>query len=167
MTTFKLEIQGTEAEFEVLRQGNTFRVTQNDTPYDLRLLNQEGFLFVLELKDPNGKRRLIRAAGQSGGDKRQLWANGRTFSYSRIRPRGSKITHHGSLSSSIPAVVSKLLVQTGDEVNEGDKLILLESMKMVIPILANQGGKIRAIHCSEGESVQAGHPLIEIEQQND
>ena len=163
MTTFKLDFQGTAVEFEVLRQGNAFQVIYNNESYDLRLLDQKGPLFVLEVNDLNGKRRLIRAAGDSNGDKRQVWANGRTFSYARIRRGGSKRVHDGSLFSSIPAIVSKLLVQTGDEVNEGDKLILLESMKMVIPIQANQNGKVKAIHCSEGESVLAGHPLIELE----
>ncbi len=163
MTTFKLDIQGKEAEIEVTRQGNTFRVSHNGQSYELRLQDQKHHLFTLELNEPKGRRHLIRAAGESSGDQRQMWVNGRTYSYSRVRRRASKSAHDSSLSSSIPAVVSKLLVQAGEEVEEGDKLVLLESMKMVIPIQAPRNGTIKEIHCTEGESVQAGRPLIELE----
>jgi biotin carboxyl carrier protein len=69
-----------------------------------------------------------------------------------------------SLSASIPAVVSELLVQVGDRVETGDKLILLESMKMILPVQAPFEGIVSAINCSVGEAVQPGIQLIEIEQ---
>lgn len=163
MATFKIEILGNEAEVEVTRQGNLIRVAHNGRSYELLLQGQDGPQFFLQLKEDGGRTRLIRAAGESNGDKRQMWANGRTFSYSRVRQRAGQRALDGSLTSSIPAVVSKLLVNQGDQVNEGDKLILLESMKMVIPIHAPQDGTVKAVHCAEGESVAAGRPLIELE----
>ena len=45
----------------------------------------------------------------------------------------------------------------------GDKLILLESMKMVIPIQAPHAGRVGRILCAPGDSVPAGVPLLEIE----
>ena len=69
----------------------------------------------------------------------------------------------GSLASAIPAVVSQLLVAPGDVVAAGDKLILLESMKMVIPILAPHAGRVSRVHCAPGDSVPAGVALLEIE----
>jgi biotin carboxyl carrier protein len=54
------------------------------------------------------------------------------------------------------------LVKIGDAVAVGDKLILLESMKMVIPIQAPCDSTVTAIHCTPGESVQAGVPLLEL-----
>ncbi len=59
--------------------------------------------------------------------------------------------------------MSQILVAVGDLVEPGDKLILLESMKMVIPILAPHGGRVSHIHCAPGDSVPAGVPLLEIE----
>ena len=163
MATFKINLQGQEAEVEVTRQGDNFRVSHHGQSYDLLLLKQEGPIFVLEELGGDGQRKLIRAAGESRGDQRQMWVNGHNFSFTRVRQRGSAATVDGSLSSSIPAVVSKLLVETGDKVSEGDKLILLESMKMIIPIQSPKEGIIKAIHCHEGESVEAGRPLIELE----
>ncbi len=110
------------------------------------------------------RQRQIRAAGRIDGDQRQIWVNGRTFNFTRIRQRGSAAVLDGSLSSSIPAVVSQILVSLNDTVSAGDKLILLESMKMIIPIVAPCDSKVTAIHCAAGESVQAGIPLIELEE---
>ena len=59
--------------------------------------------------------------------------------------------------------MTDVLVAVGDKVSAGEKLILLESMKMVIPIVATQDGVVQAIKCENGESVQPGVPLIEIE----
>ena len=42
----------------------------------------------------------------------------------------------------------------------GDRLILLESMKMIIPIVAPADGVVQAIHCVAGDSVAPGVPLI-------
>ena len=162
MTRFKIELHDEESEVEVSRQGAALRVTRDGNTADLRLLHQDGLSFVVEWVLPNGQRRHIRAAGYRSGDQRHMWVNGRTFSYRRVRQRGSGAALDGSLSSSIPAVVSDILVKIGDAVAVGDKLILLESMKMVIPIQAPCDSTVTAIHCTTGESVQAGVPLLEL-----
>jgi acetyl-CoA carboxylase biotin carboxyl carrier protein len=169
MTRFKIELHDKESEVEVSRQGAALRVTRDGNTADLQLIHQDGvpleraFLaFVVEWVLPNGQRRHIRAAGYCNGEQRQMWVNGRTFSYRRVRQRGSGAALDGSLSSSIPAVVSDILVKIGDAVAVGDKLILLESMKMVIPIQAPCDSTVTAIHCTPGESVQAGVPLLEL-----
>jgi len=45
----------------------------------------------------------------------------------------------------------------------GDKLILLESMKMVIPIVSPRDGIVARVLCAPGESVPAGVPLVELD----
>ena len=69
-----------------------------------------------------------------------------------------------TLSASIPAVVSEILVKAGQEVKIGDKLILLESMKMILPIQAPWAGTVTAINCVPGQAVQPGVQLVEIEE---
>lgn len=107
--------------------------------------------------------RLLRFATHKKGDARQLWLNGQTHHYERVQARGGGASAAvGSLSASIPAVVTDVLVAIGDEVSAGQKLILLESMKMVIPIQAPADGTVTAIHCAAGESVQPGVALVEV-----
>jgi biotin carboxyl carrier protein len=165
MAKFKANLNGEEREIEVTRRGDNLRVTFAGKTADLRLLYNQGPAFVVEHKRADGTHRRIRAAGHLDGDKRQLWTNGRIFTYQRVRRRAHTTADDslGSLSTSIPAVVSKLLVEVGDVVSAGDKLILLESMKMVIPIQAPYQGTVIEINCAVGESVQAGLPLIELE----
>lgn len=164
MAKFKIELFAEEVELEVTRQGNTLHVIRDGITAELQITHQEGSAFVLEQLQAGGVRKRIRAAGHLKGDQRQIWVNGRTFNYQRIRKRSSGTAPTGSLSASIPAVVSQILVNIGDDVAAGDKLILLESMKMVIPIQAPHDGVVTAVHCAAGDSVEAGVPLLKIEE---
>ena len=61
------------------------------------------------------------------------------------------------------ANVWKVLVSKGDEVNEGDTLVILESMKMEIPVEATAGGTVAEMNVSEGGVVQEGDVIAVIE----
>ncbi len=63
----------------------------------------------------------------------------------------------------ITANVWKVLVKEGDEVNEGDTIVILESMKMEIPVEAPKSGKIVKLYVEEGGSVTEGEAIAEIE----
>jgi biotin carboxyl carrier protein len=54
------------------------------------------------------------------------------------------------------ANVWKVLVAAGDQVEDGDTLVILESMKMEIPVLAEGAGKVGQLLVSEGQVVQEG-----------
>ena len=61
------------------------------------------------------------------------------------------------------ANVWKVLVTPGSEVAEGDTLVILESMKMEIPVVAPQGGTVTAVNVVEGGVVQEGDILAVVE----
>lgn len=61
------------------------------------------------------------------------------------------------------ANVLTVTVSTGDRVAVGDTVVLLESMKMEIPVLAEQPGSIGAVKVGEGDVVQEGDVLVTIE----
>jgi biotin carboxyl carrier protein len=60
------------------------------------------------------------------------------------------------------ANVMKVAVATGDRVDVGDAVVLLESMKMEIPVLTEVAGTISAIKVTEGDVVQEGDILVSI-----
>jgi len=70
---------------------------------------------------------------------------------------------HGALSSPMPATVISVNVAPGDTVTSGQTLILLEAMKMELPVRAPGDGRIRAVHCQAGDLVQADVSLIDFE----
>jgi acetyl-CoA carboxylase biotin carboxyl carrier protein len=63
----------------------------------------------------------------------------------------------------ITGTVWKIEKQVGDAVSEGDTVIILESMKMEMPVEAPAGGKIASISTAEGEAVDEGAVLATIE----
>jgi biotin carboxyl carrier protein len=60
------------------------------------------------------------------------------------------------------ANVWKVVVSQGDTVADGDTLVILESMKMEIPVLAEGAGTVTALHVGEGDVVQEGDVIAEI-----
>lgn len=59
--------------------------------------------------------------------------------------------------------VWKILVSVGDRLEEGQEVVILESMKMEIPIEAEKEGKVVEIAISEGDFVNEGDVLLKIE----
>ncbi|WP_171613042.1 acetyl-CoA carboxylase biotin carboxyl carrier protein subunit [Roseicella sp. DB1501] len=64
------------------------------------------------------------------------------------------------VNSEMAGSIWKLLVAIGDEVAEGADLLLLESMKMEIPVAAPAKGKVAEIRVEEGETVSEGQLLL-------
>lgn len=61
------------------------------------------------------------------------------------------------------ANVWKVVAKAGDQVEEGDTLVILESMKMEIPVIAESDGTIREIAVNEGDVVQEGDLIAVVE----
>ncbi|HZM78452.1 MAG TPA: biotin/lipoyl-binding carrier protein [Candidatus Limnocylindrales bacterium] len=61
------------------------------------------------------------------------------------------------------ANVWKIVASVGDEVSDGDTLVILESMKMEIPVVAESEGVVRQIAVNEGDVIQEGDLIAVIE----
>jgi len=69
---------------------------------------------------------------------------------------------HQALTAPMPATVIKVLVVVGAAVKKGETLIILEAMKMELPLRASTDATVTAVHCREGELVQPDTVLIEL-----
>ncbi|WP_342753244.1 acetyl-CoA carboxylase biotin carboxyl carrier protein subunit [Shouchella clausii] len=67
------------------------------------------------------------------------------------------------ITATMAGNVWKILVKAGDKIEKGQEVAILESMKMEIPIEAERAGKVKAIVKPEGEFVNEGDVLIELE----
>ena len=61
------------------------------------------------------------------------------------------------------ANVWKVVASEGDHVDDGDTLVILESMKMEIPVEAPRAGKVKEIKVAEGQTVQDGDTVAVLE----
>lgn len=60
----------------------------------------------------------------------------------------------------ITGTVWKIEVEVGQEIAEGDTVVILESMKMEMPVEAEDPGTVKEIRCEEGQSVSEGDTLV-------
>ena len=78
------------------------------------------------------------------------------------RSSGGKSKKSGKVSANIPGKVVTVEVSLGDEVQEGQVVMILEAMKMQNEIQAPVSGTVTEIHCEEGQSIEANVPLLVI-----
>ena len=67
------------------------------------------------------------------------------------------------IKAHITGVVFQITVKTGDRIGAGDPVIVLESMKMEIPVEAPRAGVVKEINVQEGQTVQEGDTVAVLE----
>ncbi len=167
------------------------RATTNGAAFDIdvdtdvvRLRAENGDASTLEVSpidqdvvriapnDANADATPMRAHVVVNGDTTWVFIDGETFTIdvepadqpdaaaTRARRRAGG---NEGLSAPMPATVIKVLVEPGSEVHRGDMLILLEAMKMELPVRAPRDGRVKALRCRAGELVQPGTVLVDLE----
>jgi biotin carboxyl carrier protein len=107
--------------------------------------------------------RVERMFAVVSGGKTWVFHDGVTHEIAEETGRGRPVQVHGSVSAPMPATVTAVKVAPGDVVKHGDVLIVLEAMKMELPIRAPGDGTVAAVHCRAGELVQPDVSLIDFE----
>jgi len=69
----------------------------------------------------------------------------------------------GEIHSNLPGTIIKLEVQEGEEVKEGQLLLIHEAMKMLNRVVAPVNGKVTSVEVKEGEKIGKNHLMIKIE----
>ncbi len=64
------------------------------------------------------------------------------------------------IAAHITGTVWKIEVKVGQKVNAGDTLVILESMKMEMPVEATESGTVKEIRCKESQPVNEGDVLV-------
>lgn len=68
-----------------------------------------------------------------------------------------------TVKANMAGTVWKIVVSEGEEVNAGQDMVILESMKMEIPIAAEENGKVKKILVQEGDFINEEDDLVELE----
>ena len=154
----------------------TLTLILRDGDDEHRVTMADGGVFSADGKDAIAARRTgpgvirigddpVRTAWAAAvGDARWVFFDGEVYEL-EVEPEGRRRRtggHAGSLSAPMPATVIHLQVRSGDAVKRGDTLVILEAMKMELPVRAPADGTVKAVHCRQGDLVQPGVPLIEM-----
>jgi biotin carboxyl carrier protein len=126
-----------------------------------------GVFLVTDDVGASGSRTRRIAYAVADGPRTWVFVDGETYVVEGVdrdeRPRPRTTSDEVALSAPMPATVVSISAQAGQEVAEGDLLVMLEAMKMEMPIKAPRRGRVRSIGCRVGELVQPGVRLLELE----
>lgn len=107
----------------------------------------------------------LRTWVAASGDVRWVFFDGGVYEI-EVLGEGRRVratSARGSLAAPMPATVVRVDVSPGDRVHAGDTLVILEAMKMELPIRTAADGIVKAVHCKAGDLVQSGFPLVDLE----
>jgi acetyl-CoA/propionyl-CoA carboxylase biotin carboxyl carrier protein len=110
--------------------------------------------------------RNVRVAVAADASATWVFVDGNVWRIDKQQDSGGRRTKSrgdSSVMAPMPATVVSINTAPGTPVNEGDTVIVLEAMKMELPIKAPRGGVVKAVNCTAGELVQPGVNLVEIE----
>lgn len=157
-----LTVGDRHAEVRVEQRDGDFTVWLDDVPYAAEWLpTNESGLYSLLL---NGHSYEVFVRRRQGGY--ELLIGNRVYEVGVGRGRdaaGQTVTGAWTLNSPMTGQVVELKVATGDEVQQGQVLVVVESMKMNNELVAARAGRIVDLQVGPGTRVDKGRPLLRIE----
>lgn len=155
-------------EISLDRQGDRYRAVVDDETLEFELLDLQPGEISLRFGSPEGGRIVqLYWADEARGK----WISVDGCTYLLEKPSTRQAQRHGdesgedSVRAPMPAQVRSVEVATGEVVEKGQTLLLLEAMKMEIRVQAPRAGKITSLRVSTGQSVERDQVLAVIGEQ--
>ena len=125
---------------------------------DKRTVTIDGQTFEVDL-EPDGNSWKATVEGETF----VIEVEGTPAKADKKRRSTKKRKKSGVVSSSIPGKIITVEVEVGDNVSEGDVILILEAMKMQNEVAAPISGTIIEVNCEPGFTIEANLPLVVIE----
>lgn len=153
-----------QLNFDVaLGNGSKFHISDDDTDLDVELLSvdQDSISLVV-----NGQRHQLNFFDNN--EFIAIFTGEETFSFDRVTLEltGESAQSGDAVLSPMPGSVVSLNAEVGQQVQEGDKLVVVEAMKMEHALLAPRDGVIEAVLVNLGDQVEDGALLIQLESED-
>jgi acetyl-CoA/propionyl-CoA carboxylase biotin carboxyl carrier protein len=133
------------------------RITVDGSHYEAEIRDLGDGRYAVELDGT-----VRRYAVVLGDDELWVGRDGHQLHARALKPDRSGAAPAGSLEAPMPGTVLEVRVQNGDEVTEGEVLLVLESMKMELAIAAPYTGVVDGLVLSAGDRVELGQPLVAV-----
>ncbi len=139
-------------EYKLKINGNDYNVVINDLEETTASVEVNGSPFTVEFEKPVTKPKAIKVVKNA--------PHTAMASTPIIAPAASSSNSGATVTSPLPGVILEVNVKEGDQVKKGQKVMLLEAMKMENIIEATEDGIIKSIKANKGDSVLEGAPLV-------
>jgi biotin carboxyl carrier protein len=107
---------------------------------------------------------VVRVRAERDGNRVLVWCAGSVHEFRRAAGRAKAAGEaSGDLLAPMPGRVRRVVLAAGEKVGRGDVLLILEAMKMEHAIRAPRDGTVAKVHYGEGDLVEAGAVLAEIQ----
>ncbi len=143
MKKFKFVIQGNNYEVEILSiEDNIAEINVNGSVYNVELQQ--------EIKTPKTPK-LVRSVAVPGSEPDKVRTS-----------KPTDVKGGGVIKAPLPGTILEIFVKPIDKVNIGDKLLIMEAMKMENNINSDKSGVVKAVKVNVQDSVMEGDVLVEI-----
>lgn len=139
-----------------------FKYTINGNPYVVEILKEDGAEVILTV---NGMPYTVEVEEEISEQPKKITRP----AAAPTKPTGEPVlsvkkphTNSGAVKAPLPGVILEVCVKVGDDVKVGDKVLLLEAMKMENTIASDLAGKVLEIKVEAGTTVLEGADLIVI-----
>ncbi|HTD51527.1 MAG TPA: biotin/lipoyl-containing protein [Thermoanaerobaculia bacterium] len=129
-----------------------------DRRVSFRTRRLDGRLVAIEIEG-----RIVPVRSARVGNALRIWCSGRVFEVQESSSLAARARETGNLVSPMPGRVRKVEVAAGDRVERGQVVMIVEAMKMEHAIRAPRKGIVAAVRFNQGDLVDAGVELVEIE----
>ncbi|MCY3757579.1 MAG: acetyl-CoA carboxylase biotin carboxyl carrier protein subunit [Acidobacteria bacterium] len=166
VATYELVLEGRRQKLRLERSEGRARVELGgkSLEVDVSQLSEGAFSLILE-----GRSHDVSVSPNAGGF--QVVVDGESFQVGLVDPRRDGPSSSGGTAGSGPMAVSapmpgkvvRILAAEGEEVRQGQGLVVVEAMKMQNELGSPRSGRIRSVRVAEGQAVNAGDPLVLVE----
>ncbi len=141
-------------EYKLKINGNDYAVTVNEVDGSMAEVEVNGTPFKVEFEKP------IKKAAAPVSKPMAPKATPASAPEVKVSKPAAAAGAGNAVTSPLPGVILEVSVKVGDVVKRGDKVIVLEAMKMENVIEATADGTVTAIKVDKGDSVLEGAPLV-------
>ena len=141
-------------EYKLKINGNDYAVTVNEVDDNIAEVEVNGTPFKVEFEKPITKKPAVTVA------KPAAKTAGAAPAAAVAKPAAAAGGAGETVASPLPGVILEVCVAVGDAVKKGQKVMVLEAMKMENVIEATADGTVTAIKVGKGDSVLEGAPLV-------
>ncbi len=170
MTPLEIEINGRTLQAEILEKNSHCLIASIDgKTYEVDLQKMESGIYSLLHKGRSYEMEVTRNeqknnySVQTNGHVWDVQIVDAEIRYQRNHNKGKLGTNENHISSPMPGKVVAIPVEEGQEVKEGDTLIIISAMKMESEYKAPQDARVKKINVKAGDNIEGNEVLIELE----